>query len=334
MDFQYKDGREIFIMGILILIRLHITNCLFQISLNDTILPVLAKIGQNLVSLEQYFYSGVEDAAVWLVYANPPEVTTELYTTEDLTVTTSYTSEATTEHVTTPYVSTEAPPPATNFGEHLNVTLEMTRLILDDISTLLIETENNLRHPVETGIEFIEEMHMMLYPKCEVEINRFYGDYLDIHIQVVDMMDFTKTTIASYNDTFTDHLGDYETNNITLMDIADDVTVGTMTSDLTGLMLSMTGLLNERAIAVQRLGAYLNIVNYWFYAQFNDTFLTNSSVFWQRFGLEVNIVKSRHLHVFAAYLGIKLLFKTFLFTECSQPLIYSAHTIINICKSV
>ncbi len=218
-----------------------------------------------------------------------PNITTPEYTetTDNMT-----TEQMTTEPITTDPITTESPTTPPDYTWISNVNINWT-IIQDNIDNLVMNVnnivqviKNDIAFPLGLASSYVNELLRVVTPKCEGELDKLYDEYTDYQQRLSDLIENFKSELLKRNISYQRYLDRYEIVDLTLTDFAQAADLDVFKEYVRSQSITAESLLSDLILALNRLDDHLNNVEYWFIAQYNDSYLQEMSVYWSYFNLE------------------------------------------------
>ena len=214
----------------------------------------------------------------------------------------NYTTEATTE-ATTESVTTIGP-----VTWDSRIQFNWTT-ILSDIEALVLNASKlvdgmrrNLTDPLNTAADYVAELLRLISPKCSGQLEKLYNEYADTQERVLNVIKGFQKDLLVRNNTYTNHMDNYEQVQTNLTELA-------ATSDLDNFivktkddMIITESLLYNLRFTQVRLQKHIGNTEFWFMAQFEDSYLKGNSSYWLNFNLDT----PQLLNVPSSYNNVKI----------------------------
>ena len=148
----------------------------------------------------------------------------------------------------------------------------------------VIKTE--LASPLGQASSYVDELLRVVTPKCEGELDKLFDEYTDYQQRLSDLIENFKSELLKRNISYQGYLDQYEVVDLTLTEFAQAADLDVFKEYVRSQSITAESLLSDLILALNRLDDHLNNVEYWFIAQYNDSYLQDSSVYWSYFNLE------------------------------------------------
>ena len=147
-----------------------------------------------------------------------------------------------------------------------------------DIETVTMER-------LQISINLLDEMRATISPYCNDDIKEINEQYDNIHSRMDSILTDIYMFLNDFEVSLQKTIQLYENANKSLDDVARSFDFDLKTAFIQVKRISVDLLLRERVLGVAKIPIFINMLNFWLYAQHKSSYLKDNNLYWKHLGV-------------------------------------------------